>query len=280
MPRKCTVCHHPDRLEIDRALLAGRPLSSLASQYHLSASALSRHHRHLQDRLTGYIAILEQQREQEALSQLATLIRLVVNAAEVFAHGGEQAQVLKSAREAAGLVKLMRTFKSPWSPLAAYNLLLSPEYVADGTIVTTNPLFYAAQRRLVAENFSASCEDLAQPAKPVADTSTSATFPDPEPPKEASSHGPQPSQANGTVSADNGIYRDGHHHSGAPLSGSEPIFSLLAHLLPGDLPPLREEHDPAPLPLRYRLRNPQGTPLYMLDSTLNPDPLPGGGLQP
>jgi hypothetical protein len=43
MPRRCTICDHPTRDAIDRALVAGQALRDIAGQYHLSKSALARH---------------------------------------------------------------------------------------------------------------------------------------------------------------------------------------------------------------------------------------------
>ena len=51
MDKRCTVCNHASRAEIDRALLAGFSYRSLAAQYGLSPSAFSRHTRHLQQQL-------------------------------------------------------------------------------------------------------------------------------------------------------------------------------------------------------------------------------------
>jgi hypothetical protein len=50
-PGLCTVCHHPDLQEIDRALIEGVSLRPLAALYGLSPSALSRHTKHLQHAL-------------------------------------------------------------------------------------------------------------------------------------------------------------------------------------------------------------------------------------
>jgi hypothetical protein len=47
MDKRCTICTHPALREIDRALMAGGSLRSLAAQYGLSVSALSRHTKHL-----------------------------------------------------------------------------------------------------------------------------------------------------------------------------------------------------------------------------------------
>lgn len=44
MTRTCTVCQHPDRAAIDKALIAtADPYRDIAGQYHLSRSALLRH---------------------------------------------------------------------------------------------------------------------------------------------------------------------------------------------------------------------------------------------
>lgn len=44
MPRTCTICRHPDRVQIDRALVAGHEsLRGLASNFGVSASAMQRH---------------------------------------------------------------------------------------------------------------------------------------------------------------------------------------------------------------------------------------------
>src|SRR5215212_4713368 len=43
MPRRCTVCDHPDRNGIDEALVGGVPYRSIAKRSGLSESAVYRH---------------------------------------------------------------------------------------------------------------------------------------------------------------------------------------------------------------------------------------------
>ncbi len=43
MPRVCTVCTHPEKREIDEALLAGQPFRKVAQRFGTSTSALFRH---------------------------------------------------------------------------------------------------------------------------------------------------------------------------------------------------------------------------------------------
>ena len=44
MPRTCTVCRHPDRASVDRALVQRRPFRDIAHQFGVSKDAAVRHH--------------------------------------------------------------------------------------------------------------------------------------------------------------------------------------------------------------------------------------------
>lgn len=67
---RCTVCNHPSRPEIDRALIDGVPYRTLAATHGLSASALCRHTRHLRHQL------VIQQRQADQSQASAFLERL------------------------------------------------------------------------------------------------------------------------------------------------------------------------------------------------------------
>jgi hypothetical protein len=43
MPRVCSVCSHPDRAAIDKALVAGTPCREIAALYRVSPDAVERH---------------------------------------------------------------------------------------------------------------------------------------------------------------------------------------------------------------------------------------------
>jgi hypothetical protein len=70
MVKRCSVCNHPSRLQIDHGLVTGVPYRNLAGQFGLSPSALCRHRKHL-------ARASEAQRRQEDHSyQAAVLDRL------------------------------------------------------------------------------------------------------------------------------------------------------------------------------------------------------------
>ena len=68
MPGTCTVCRHPKRAEIDRALLAGTPVRDIATRYpELSRSAV---HRHASRDIPGQLAAAKRAEEQADAEQL------------------------------------------------------------------------------------------------------------------------------------------------------------------------------------------------------------------
>jgi len=70
---RCTVCNHPSRPEIDRALIDGVPYRTLAVAHGLSPSALCRHTRHIRHQLV----IQERHTEQTHLSQFLERLELL-----------------------------------------------------------------------------------------------------------------------------------------------------------------------------------------------------------
>jgi len=62
MPRRCSVCSHPERKAIDEALFRNRtPLRNVSKQYGVTASALFRHKQHspISERVRKFAARLE-----------------------------------------------------------------------------------------------------------------------------------------------------------------------------------------------------------------------------
>jgi hypothetical protein len=70
---RCTVCQHPSRPEIDRALIEGVPYRTLAATHGVSASALCRHIKHLQHQMV----IQERRTEQTKIAQFLEKLELL-----------------------------------------------------------------------------------------------------------------------------------------------------------------------------------------------------------
>ena len=72
-PVRCSVCAHPSRGEIDRALMEGRTYRSLAAKFGLSPSALCRHTKHL----ARYLDYRERQEHYHRQKDLAEKLALL-----------------------------------------------------------------------------------------------------------------------------------------------------------------------------------------------------------
>lgn len=67
MPRVCTICSHPKRVEIDKLLIDGRPFRRIAAQSGVTEQTLRRHKRnHLVDALAATVSARKQRRGKSA----------------------------------------------------------------------------------------------------------------------------------------------------------------------------------------------------------------------
>jgi transposase-like protein len=74
MPRRCTVCDHPERHSIDEALISGAPYRSVAKRFGLSESAIYRHKtEHLPAHLLRAKEVEEVAQADDLLDQVRTL---------------------------------------------------------------------------------------------------------------------------------------------------------------------------------------------------------------
>lgn len=74
MPRRCTVCDHPQREEIDRRLVGGEAYRDIARQFGLSKDAISRHKEsHIPDALVVAQEAGEVAQADDLLAQVKAL---------------------------------------------------------------------------------------------------------------------------------------------------------------------------------------------------------------
>jgi hypothetical protein len=78
--RTCTICSHHRRNTIDKALLRGERLKTVACRYSVSDDALSRHRKHLQLVIAKAAALVEQNNLAYGSALLAEIGRIRVDA--------------------------------------------------------------------------------------------------------------------------------------------------------------------------------------------------------
>jgi hypothetical protein len=139
MPRPCSVCENANREDIDNALVSGRSLRDIATQYPpLTISALSRHHsRHVSPALTGIempAGVYRRDPLPVRLERLWTQAETMFAAA---AEAGQGAQALAILKEMRGQLELIGRLSGELDtrPVTVVNMLSSPEILAALNVV-------------------------------------------------------------------------------------------------------------------------------------------------
>ncbi len=108
MPRTCTVCTHPAREEIDKALLDGGPYRGVAERYGASASAVYRHKQdHLPKALVQAVEAQVVEHGANLLDQLQDLQQRALRILDQAEAAGDLRTALAAVREARGCVELL-----------------------------------------------------------------------------------------------------------------------------------------------------------------------------
>ncbi len=136
MPRSCTVCEHPEREEIDRALVGGASNRSAASLYDVSEAAVRRHRtNHLPAKMVMAENAAEVADADNLLDQVGDLQRrtmAVLAAAEV---SREHRTALAAIREARGNLELIGEVTKELNRVPTLNLSLHPQYIEARTLI-------------------------------------------------------------------------------------------------------------------------------------------------
>jgi hypothetical protein len=129
MPRRCTICDHCQRPDIDAALLAGEPYRSIAQRFATSPDAMFRH------RSDHLPATLTQAKEAETISQANDLLakvagieaeaRRIAKKAEAV---GDLRTAMSGVRELARLVELLAKLRGELNENQTINVILTPEW--------------------------------------------------------------------------------------------------------------------------------------------------------
>ncbi len=130
MARTCTVCTHPHREQIDRALLSGEANTSLSSVFAVSEQALRRHKSsHLPAKLVMAQAAEEVAQADTLLEQVRDLQRRALEILDKAEEAGELRTALGAIREARGNLELLAKLLGELDERPVVNLSVSPEWL-------------------------------------------------------------------------------------------------------------------------------------------------------
>ena len=136
MPRVCTVCRHPDRQAIDRALISGEAFRYVSERYRLSLAALVRH------RDDHVPVALRRAAEAQGLADALDLVAQLkaVNSAafrvlQEARDAGDGELALKAIDRVVRQLELVAKASGDLPEAPTVNVFLLPEFVAVQTAV-------------------------------------------------------------------------------------------------------------------------------------------------
>ncbi len=130
MPRKCTVCTHPDREAIDAALVEGGAFPALVAKYRVSKDSLSRHKtNHLPAKLVMAQAAEDVAQADGLLEQVRALQGRAYGILDKADGAGDLRTALGAIREARSNLELLAKLLGELDDRPTVNVLISPEWL-------------------------------------------------------------------------------------------------------------------------------------------------------
>ncbi len=130
MPRSCTICQHPHREPIDRALVVGTALSEVAAKYRVSDDAVSRHRtNHLPARLVLAEKAAEVAEADNLLASVRGLQERTLAILEAAEREREHRTALSAIREARSNLELLAKLLGELDDRPQVNVLVSPQWL-------------------------------------------------------------------------------------------------------------------------------------------------------
>jgi hypothetical protein len=132
MPRTCTVCAHPERADIDKALLAGEPYRNIAAQKNLSPSALVRHKaEHLPAQLAQAKQAAEVAQADDLFGEMRRLQKITLALLGRAVNDGDNRTALMAVREARGNLEMLgRLLGELEGQSTTVNIAVLPDWLA------------------------------------------------------------------------------------------------------------------------------------------------------
>src|SRR5215208_1981001 len=128
MPRRCTVCDHPERHSIDEALVTGASYRSVAKRFRLSESAAYRHKtEHLPTHLLKAREVEQVAQADGLLDQVRNLQTHALDILERAEQTGDLKTALAAISQARGNLELLGKLAGQLDERLVVNLNISPQ---------------------------------------------------------------------------------------------------------------------------------------------------------
>ena len=161
---KCTVCTHPQRQDIDCALLAGNATyEALSQQYGPSLSAIYRHKKHLLEKMRRTEKRLQNQLCQDTLFRYNDYLETTRQVVRTAGADGDTRQTLRAVREGTRILNFITKLEVEFDPDTVYRVLASPQYVTQDSLLPTDPGIITGRHQTLVDHLFFPCPELILP---------------------------------------------------------------------------------------------------------------------
>src|ERR687896_881628 len=150
MPRRCTVCDHPEKHGIDEVLVTGAPYRSVAKRYELSESAVYRHKtEHVPAHLLKAREVEDVAQADDLLEQVRHLQAHALDILERAEEAGDLRTALAAISQARGNLELLGKLAGELDERPVVNLNVSPEWLEIRAVIIAALELHPAAHRAV-----------------------------------------------------------------------------------------------------------------------------------
>ena len=137
---RCTVCHHPQHLEINQAILSKDfTLAVLSQKYGLHPSSLQRHKNHIEVTMSRTLRRLREIREQGSLLLLNDILENVRRNIAAADSEGNYNAVFRGSYVASRLIHQLGRIEGDMQPDTLHRLISSPAWTPGASLLPTDP---------------------------------------------------------------------------------------------------------------------------------------------
>ena len=131
MPRRCTICGHAKREDIDAALVSGDPFRHISAQFGISTTALQRHKKaHIPESLLMAAGAKNVARADDLLAHVSELRKRALSILEEAEREGDLRTALLAIREARSCIELLAKLVGELKTGTEINVVSHPTWVS------------------------------------------------------------------------------------------------------------------------------------------------------
>jgi hypothetical protein len=152
MPRVCTICTHPNRADIDAALISGDPTRRIAAQYGASDTSLRRHKEHIPVALAQAVEAEEIRMADNLLDQLRDLQQRTLKILCKAESSNDLRVAVSAISQVRSNIELLAKLLGELDSKPTINVLISPEWIRVRTVLMDALIPFPEARMTVAES--------------------------------------------------------------------------------------------------------------------------------